>query len=56
VSFAIDFGALARNASDAIVVVDSAGRIVFWNAAATRIFGYSESEALGASLDLWMAN
>lgn len=51
-SFAVDFEALARNAGDAIVVVDDAGAIVFWNAAATRIFGYDASEALGQSLDL----
>ena len=39
-------------APDGVVVVDTAGRITYWNAGATRIFGYSESEALGASLDL----
>lgn len=49
---AIDFAALARAAGDGIVVVDAEGRIVFWNAAAERIFGYREDEALGASLDL----
>lgn len=48
----IDFAALARAAGDAIVVVDPAGRIVFWNAATERIFGHREDEALGASLDL----
>lgn len=48
----IDFGALARNAGDGIVIVDPAGRIVFWNAAAERIFGHREADALGASLDL----
>ncbi len=51
-SAALDFEALARNASDAIVVVDGTGGIVFWNAAATRIFGYTEAEALGESLDI----
>ena len=51
-SFAIDFEALARNASDAIIVVDSAGTIVFWNAAATRLFGYDAAEAIDKSLDL----
>jgi PAS domain S-box-containing protein len=49
---AIDFEALARSAGDAIVIVDRDGAIVFWNAAATRIFGYAEVEALGQSLDL----
>ena len=31
---------------------DADEKIVLWNAAATRIFGYSEAEALGNSLDL----
>jgi len=48
----IDFEALARGASDAIIVADSAGLILFWNGAAERIFGHSESEALQKSLDL----
>jgi PAS domain S-box-containing protein len=48
----IDFEALARAAGDGIVIADSAGRVVFWNAAAERIFGHREAEALGASLDL----
>jgi len=48
----IDFAALARAAGDAIVIVDAAGRMIFWNAAAERIFGHREADALGASLDL----
>ena len=39
-------------AGDAIVVADSAGAVIFWNPAAERIFGYTQSEALGQSLDL----
>ena len=37
---------------DAVVVADAHEKIVCWNAAATRIFGYSEEEALGNTLDL----
>ena len=48
----IDFAALAREAGDGIVVAGPAGRILFWNKAAERIFGHREAEALGASLDL----
>jgi PAS domain S-box-containing protein len=48
----IDFGQLVRAMGDAVVVADAAGAIVAWNAAATRIFGFSEEEALGHSLDL----
>jgi PAS domain S-box-containing protein len=43
---------LVGNCPDAIVYADAGGVIRFWNAAATRIFGYGEAEALGASLDL----
>jgi PAS domain S-box-containing protein len=37
---------------DAIVAADSDGVIRFWNAGAERIFGYTQDEALGRSLDL----
>ena len=39
-------------AGDAIIAAAPDGTIVFWNAAAERIFGYPASEALGQSLDL----
>ena len=48
----IDFEALIRSAGDAVVVARPDGTILFWNHAAERIFGYSEREALGHSLDL----
>ena len=35
-----------------MIVVDAHEKIVLWNPAATRIFGYSEEEALGSTLDL----
>jgi PAS domain S-box-containing protein len=47
-----DLARLVRNLADAVIVCDPSGAIVFWNTAATRIFGWSEEEALGASLDL----
>src|SRR6266699_3367606 len=43
---------LVRDFPDAIIYADAQGIIRFWNAAAARIFGYGESEALGGSLDL----
>ena len=43
---------LAREAPDAIVYADAAGLIAFWNKGAARIFGYSEAEAMGKSLDM----
>ena len=38
--------------SDAIVVCDTLGRVRFWNASAERVFGFSRTETMGASLDL----
>jgi len=49
---AIDFEQLANAIGDAIVISDAAGDITFWNPAATRMFGYTEEEALGKTLDL----
>jgi PAS domain S-box-containing protein len=43
---------LVDDCPDAIVYADPAGVIRFWNKGASRIFGYGEEEALGASLDL----
>lgn len=37
---------------DAVVYSDADGLIRFWNAGATRIFGFTEAEALGQSLDI----
>ena len=43
---------LVARSADAIVYADSEGVIRFWNAGATRIFGFAEDEAIGQSLDL----
>ena len=48
----IDLNQLLDCIGDAVVVADAHEKIVLWNAAATRIFGYSEEEALGNTLDL----
>jgi PAS domain S-box-containing protein len=48
----IDFEQLVNSIGDAVVVADTRGAIVVWNAAATRLFGYTEGEALGRTLDL----
>lgn len=48
----VDLHALVQAAGDAIIVADSEGRIVFWNPAAERLFGFTAAEALGSSLDL----
>ncbi|MCP3707637.1 PAS domain-containing protein [Paraburkholderia sp. CNPSo 3274] len=46
------FEQLANAIGDAIVISDAAGDITFWNPAATRMFGYTQEEALGETLDL----
>jgi PAS domain S-box-containing protein len=48
----VDLHQLVECVGDAIVVADANEKIVLWNPAATRIFGYSEAEALGKTLDL----
>jgi len=49
---AIDLDRLVRCVGDAIIVADAQEKIVLWNPAATRIFGYTVEEALGKTLDL----
>lgn len=43
---------LLQSMPDAVVFADEQGRIGYWNAGATRMFGYAASEALGQSLDI----
>ncbi len=43
---------LVREAPDAIIYADAQGIITFWNKGAERIIGFSESEAIGKSLDV----
>jgi PAS domain S-box-containing protein len=52
VNTALDFEGMVQAFGDGVIACDVAGSIVFWNAAATRIFGFSEGEAVGQSLDL----
>ena len=43
---------LIDQSPDAMVFVDTAGIIRVWNSAAERIFGFSQSAALGASVNI----
>lgn len=43
---------ILENAPDAILFADREGLIRIWNAGAVALFGFSEAEALGQSLDL----
>ena len=49
---AIDCKQLVSSIGDAVVVADAKGVIVLWNAGAERMFGHSEAEALGKTLDI----
>ena len=44
--------AICEESSDAILFADQRGNIQFWNRGAERIFGYTQAEAIGKSLDL----
>ncbi|GAB6042828.1 hypothetical protein JCM17961_35050 [Endothiovibrio diazotrophicus] len=44
------FRGIAESVRDAIVMIDEEDRVLEWNPAAERLFGYSAGEALGADL------
>lgn len=48
----VDLSQLVAGAGDAIMVCDAQGAVTLWNQAAERIFGFTEAEALGQSLDM----
>jgi PAS domain S-box-containing protein len=48
----IDLGQLIAAIGDAIIVSDTEGKITLWNPAAERMFGFTQDEAMGKSLDL----
>ncbi len=45
------FRSVTESAVDAIVSINGSGEVLAWNPAATRIFGYAESEMVGEPLD-----
>ena len=48
----VALAALVAALADAVVVADPTGTIVYWNAAAERVFGWTAHQAIGQSLDL----
>ena len=48
----INFAELVHSMGDAVVISDAKGIITYWNPSAERIFGFSQAEALGSTLDL----
>ena len=51
-NYMLDLPSLVQAAGDAIIAADTDGKILLWNPAAERIFGFTAEEALGHSLDL----
>ena len=49
------FQAVSRTAQDAIIIIDSAAEVSYWNPAAERILGYTANEAIGKSIHEWLA-
>jgi len=49
------FKAITATASDAILLMNEKGKIVYWNPSAERIFGYSADEANGQDLHNFLA-
>lgn len=47
--------AITRSAQDAIIEVNSQGKILFWNRASERVFGYSVKEVLNKELPLLLS-
>ncbi|HRB15558.1 MAG TPA: PAS domain S-box protein [Nitrospira sp.] len=48
------FRALVESATDAMVLADQSGLIIWWNGAAERMFGHTKEEALGRPLTIMM--
>ena len=48
----IDYQALVNGVGDGIMAADAQGLITLWNPACERMFGFTQADALGKSLDL----
>ena len=49
---AVDLKALIAAVGDAVMVCDAQGAIVLWNPACERLFGHTEAEVLGKTMDM----
>jgi PAS domain S-box-containing protein len=49
------FRSITENAVDAIIMIDNDGKVIFWNATAEKIFGYTAEEVTGKEGHLLMA-
>ena len=48
----IDLAALVAAVGDAVMVCDADGAIVLWNPACERMFGHTEAEVMGKTMDM----
>ena len=48
----IDLNALVAAVGDGVMVCDASGAITLWNPACERLFGHTEAEVLGKSMDM----
>ena len=48
----IDYKMLVESVGDAVMACDAAGAITMWNLSCERMFGFSQQDAMGKSLDL----
>ncbi len=48
----IDYKAVVAAVGDGVMAADAKGAIILWNAACERMFGHTEAEAMGKSLDI----
>jgi PAS domain S-box-containing protein len=48
----VDLKALIEGIGDAVMVCDAKGAITLWNPACERLFGHTETEVLGQSMDM----
>ena len=51
-SVTLDFKALVTQIGEAVIISDRDENILFWNASAERIFGFTPDEALGKTLSI----
>jgi PAS domain S-box-containing protein len=51
-SSAIDYKMLVESIGDAVMACDASGAITLWNPACERMFGFTQLDAMGKSLDL----
>ncbi|TQD23422.1 PAS domain S-box protein [Methanolobus vulcani] len=49
------FSKIATSANDAIIMLNNEGKTIFWNEAATKMFGYSEEEIIDKDMHSFIA-